>query len=223
MTDTTTWWQRTQGNALYYYSRLLSKSCNINIEGQHHWEEILTAKRPVLWSFWHQQLVPFISFGDLYFDKPNYIMVTVGGARGGILNTYARRMGTNPHSVDMEGNPVKSGRTLVKIIKALRSGKHSFLAPDGPDGPAYQPKKGVSFLARKSRAAILPFGAWSTSAYQLKRWDRYIMPFPRTRIQIVIGKPIFTEPKMDDSKLLTRIQQALHQVRNRAQMLAAKP
>lgn len=214
------WWGRLQGNSLYVYCRLLSATTSIRLHGGAHIETAFASGRPLLWSFWHQQAMPYMLFGDRFLDRRTIAMITAGGQRGESLGTLARRMQAEPYPVDMEGNPMQAGRAVLNVVRALRKGKQSFIAPDGPDGPVYVAKRGVSYLARKAGAVVLPVGAWTRQALQLRRWDRYLVPLPFARIQIVVGEPIWAEAQETDDNLLAQLSPALHTVRAQAIALA---
>lgn len=48
----------------------------------------------------------------------------------------------------------------------------------------------MAFLAARSGARVIPLGAYSPDAYQLRRWDRYALPLPFARIRIVICRSL---------------------------------
>lgn len=214
------WWGQLQGHGLFMYCRLLSATTTIRLWGGAHIETAFASGRPLLWSFWHQQAMVYVLFGDRYLDRRTIAMITASGQRGESLGTLARRMQAEPFPVDMAGNPVQAGRSVLNVVRALRQGKQSFIAPDGPDGPAYVAKRGVSYLARKARAVVLPVGAWTRQALQLRRWDRYLVPLPYARIQVVVGEPIWAETQQSDDDLLAQLRPALHAARAQAIALA---
>lgn len=213
-------WRRLQGSALFLYSRLLAGTARVRLEGWQNYVEVHEGGRPLLWSFWHGQLMPFITFGQRYLDPRDFVVITVGDERNDTLGTFARRLGGASVGVDMQGNPFAAGRGVLRVIKAMKSGRQSVLAPDGPDGPAFTPKAGVAFLAQKAQATILPVGAWTRHAYQLQRWDRYLLPLPFARYHVVVGRPLPVQADGDREQLLQQITDRLHEVRERAQALA---
>lgn len=162
----------------------------------------------------------FIALADRKLDPRQFTAVTVGDERGDTLGMLARRLGGTPHRVDMSGNPVAAGRAVLRVIQAMQAGKQSIIAPDGPDGPAYTAKDGVAYLARKAGANILPLGVFTRSALFLNRWDSYLLPLPFSRFHVVIGPPIGVGRKDDLHDVLQRVSIALHDVRDRAQVLA---
>jgi lysophospholipid acyltransferase (LPLAT)-like uncharacterized protein len=120
----------------------------------------------------------------------------------------------------MGGNPVASGRSVLKLIKALKAGKETVLFPDGPDGPAFTPKPGIAYLARKAAAAIIPTAVWTKSGIHLRRWDRYLVAFPFARLHVAIGEPLYIDETMAEADVLGRVAEANNAIRTRAQLLA---
>lgn len=213
-------WRAIQGNFLYVYSRLLTRTARIRVEGWENLERARDTGQPVLWSLWHGQVMAFVTFGKRYLDARDFVAIMVGDDRGDTLGTFAQRLGGDTFRVDMTGNPFAAGRAVLRVIQAMRSGKQSVIAPDGPDGPAFVPKPGVAFLAIKAEAMILPVGIWVRPAVSLRRWDRYLLPLPFARYHAVIGEPLPAMRHADRDELLGKISASLHGVRTRAQILA---
>jgi lysophospholipid acyltransferase (LPLAT)-like uncharacterized protein len=214
-------WRHFQGNALFAYFRLLNMTARWDIEGQDNIASAKSSGRPLVWAFWHGQAMPFVQYADRFEDNSSFIVIVVGDARFDVLSTVSARFQTDSSfAVDMGGNPVAAGRAVLNALKALKRGRQLVLAPDGPDGPAFVPKEGVAFLARKAAAAVLPVGAWTRQAIQLRRWDRYLIPLPFGRIHVTFGRPILCDAKMESETLLATISEALHGARSRAQVMA---
>ncbi|MCP4417321.1 MAG: hypothetical protein GY805_11920 [Chloroflexi bacterium] len=208
------------GNALAFYHRVLVRTVRWQIEGQANVSKAQASGRPLLWLFWHEQLSIFITYAVRFVGGDKFTIVTLGGDdRGDILSILASSLGASPYGVDMQGNPMAAGRSVLRIIQAMKGGKESFLAPDGPDGPAFEPKPGASFLARKAEAAVIPVGGFTNAGYALRRWDRYLAPFPFARLRIVFGQPLFINKRDKDEVVTERIVGALtavyHQARDR--------
>lgn len=213
-------WRSLQGYGLFIYGRSVSKTARFRIEAWDNLEKAKCKGRPVLWALWHGQLMPFVAFGDRYLDPSQFVAIMVGDERRDTLGTLASRLGGKTISVDMSGHPFAAGRAVLRVIREIQKGSHSVIAPDGPDGPAFVAKPGVAFLAQKANATILPVGAWTKHAIQLRRWDRYLLPLPFANVHVTIGAPFEVEAHEDKEELLRRISNSLHQVRARAQILA---
>lgn len=213
-------WRALQGQGLFLYTRVLSTTGRFRVEGWRNLEAAARSQRPLLWALWHGQLMAFVAFGDRFLEPSEFVAVMVGDERGDTLGALSRRLGGKTFRVDMSGNPVAAGRAVLRVIQAMKEGYKSVIAPDGPDGPAFVPKRGVAFLARKARAVIVPIGIWSRPAVHLHRWDRYLLPLPFARYHVSIGKPLTVERGDEQDQLLRQISYALHQQRTRAQVLS---
>jgi hypothetical protein len=206
-----------QGNMLALYHRILARTVRWEIEGQINISKAMVSKRPLLWLFWHEQLSLFVTYLVRFVGGEKFTIVTLGGdPRGDVLSTFAATLGATPYGVDMQGNPMAAGRKVLRIIEAMKGGKDSFLAPDGPDGPAFTPKAGASFLARKAEAAVIPVGGFTKAGYALRRWDNYLVPLPFARLYMVFGEPIFINRRDKDEVASEKIAGALTAVYDQA-------
>lgn len=217
MKSITSLWPQIEGESLYLYHRLVGKTIRWKFHGKGNLSLAKSSGRPILWAFWHEQLSPFIMYGDRYVGGENFCIVRVGDPRGDILERLASRMGGSSFGVDMQGNPMAAGRAVLRVIQAMKAGKDSFIAPDGPDGPAFEPKKGVAFLARKAEAVVIPVGVVARPLLRLQRWDKYQIPIPFSTIHFHYGEPITAKKSDDEPELLNRISTALSNIRFTAQ------
>jgi len=96
-------------------------------------------------------------------------------------------------------------RALLEII---RGGKVCDLAltVDGSRGPAEKVKAGAIFLASNSGLPLVPISCVSPRSWRLKSWDRFIIPKPFSRVEIVMGKHIVVPPNItkDDIRRFAR-------------------
>jgi hypothetical protein len=85
----------------------------------------------------------------------------------------------------------KGERALLGLVDGLRKGRDIALAVDGPRGPIYEAKQGITYLAGKLNKPIVPV---STSAKRFwileKIWDKYLLPRPFSKGVIVYGEPV---------------------------------
>jgi lysophospholipid acyltransferase (LPLAT)-like uncharacterized protein len=214
-------WRQFEGDAIYWYQRLVGKTVRWQIEGKDNLRLAQASERPFLWSLWHGLSLPFIMYGYRFMDPRDFCVVVVGDERSDVLQRLAELIQANTYAVDMGGNPMAAGRAVLRVIQAMKKGKQSMLAPDGPDGPAFMAKPGIAFLARKTEGVILPVGAWAWPVVELPRWDRYLIPLPFAKICIAFGEPIFANKDGDEMVLTETIAQALTAVRHRARQMAS--
>jgi lysophospholipid acyltransferase (LPLAT)-like uncharacterized protein len=111
----------------------------------------------------------------VWYMKPIHVLLRLMGVKKIIL-------GSSGHS----------GRDAADLlVDYLRLGYSTVINPDGPNGPAFVPKKGIIHLSLKSKVPIVPLRFSSSSYQELKTWDRKKFPRPFSTIEIKIGKPIF--------------------------------
>ncbi|MBK9050252.1 MAG: hypothetical protein IPL78_04795 [Chloroflexi bacterium] len=220
MSDFHTRWLRFQGYALFRYARLVTRTARFRVEGWANAEKARATGRPLIWTTWHGLGMTYLNFGDRFLDANNFMAIVVGDERSNVLAELGSRLGGQPVAIDMQGNPVASGRSVLKLIRALKAGRETVLFPDGPDGPAFVPKPGIAYLARKAAAVIMPIGVWTKWGVHLSRWDRYLVPFPGAELHVTIGEPLFIDETMKDEDVLARVTEANNAIRTRAQILA---
>jgi lysophospholipid acyltransferase (LPLAT)-like uncharacterized protein len=62
------------------------------------------------------------------------------------------------------------------------------ITPDGPRGPRFVFKPGAILLSQMSQRPILPM-AYASSRATLFHWDKFVLPWPFSRIVIAVGAP----------------------------------
>lgn len=78
-------------------------------------------------------------------------------------------------------------RTLLRAMET--GGGLAGMALDGPRGPRRMPKPGSLWLARKRASPVVPVWVDARRAFRLKSWDRSLIPWPFSRVTVLIGKP----------------------------------
>jgi lysophospholipid acyltransferase (LPLAT)-like uncharacterized protein len=94
------------------------------------------------------------------------------------------------------GGHVIRGSTTHTGARALRDyydglvkqGISPAITPDGPKGPRFVFKPGAILLSQMSQRPILPM-AYAASRATLFQWDKFVLPWPFSRIVIAIGAP----------------------------------
>ena len=208
-----------KGNALYLYSSIVSKTCRFGISGEERLIQVLESGKPIIGTSWHGMTQMVLGSMRKYVDLSTLVTIFPDDYRGEILAIFAGRLGVRSRLLNLAGDSTMDiGRKLVHIIKSISSGDNFLIHPDGPEGPAYVVKPGLTFIAKKTGATILPLGCYCRNAYHVPRWDRYTYPFPFSRIQVHVGKPL-TIP--DTATDLPSINLELADILNRASAQAA--
>jgi len=80
-----------------------------------------------------------------------------------------------------------------EIVRYLRTGYSTMLAPDGPSGPRRVLKRGVLHMAALSGVPIVPLRFSVSPRVELPSWDAKRIPVPFSRMHVAIEPPIFVE------------------------------
>ncbi len=93
----------------------------------------------------------------------------------------------------VRGSSSRGGmRALASMVHKLRQPQtDAVFAVDGPRGPYGVVKPGVLVAAENAGAHVIPAGAAAKRGLVLERaWDRFVLPYPFTRVDIVLGAPV---------------------------------
>ena len=86
---------------------------------------------------------------------------------------------------------------------------------DGPRGPIYEVKEGVTYLAGKLDKVIVPVATSAKRSWVLEKiWDKYLLPVPFTKGVVVYGQPIRVQGTSEQELEAKRaeLQQSLNRV-----------
>jgi len=77
-----------------------------------------------------------------------------------------------------------SKSVLLAAMKSLKEGSSVLLTPDGPKGPRYSMNAGAIALALHSKLPLLVVNYQPKNYWQLKSWDKFLIPKPFTTLDI---------------------------------------
>jgi hypothetical protein len=157
------------------------------VVGADHWNQSRQGDRPAIYLMWHEAILPL-----LWQRRGLGITIVVSAARDGqYLSDFARRLGYGT----IEGSSTRGGvRALVGAIRVLRTRGVVAFTPDGPRGPRRQLKPGFLAAAQRTGAMIFPMHASARWARRLDSWDRFLLPYPGARVDVVVGQPFEVAP-----------------------------
>jgi lysophospholipid acyltransferase (LPLAT)-like uncharacterized protein len=137
-----------------------------------------------IYAFWHgRQFLLFHSHRD------SGVIIPASESRDGEIQAgILKRFG---FEVVRGSSKRKGDRALLGMVDGLRKGKNVALAVDGPRGPVYEVKQGITYLAGKLDKPIVPV-ITSAKRYWIldKIWDKYLLPVPFTTGVVIYGEPI---------------------------------
>ena len=73
-------------------------------------------------------------------------------------------------------------QVLLQAFKSIKKGQEILITPDGPKGPRHSMSDGAIGIALKSKLPIFVMNFQSKSYWQLKSWDKFVIPKPFGKI-----------------------------------------
>ena len=138
----------------------------------------------MIYAFWHGR--QFLLF---HSHRNTGIVIPASESRDGEIQ--ARILKSFGFDVVRGSSKRKGDRALLGLVDRLRKGKSLALAVDGPRGPIYEAKQGVTYMAGKLNKPIVPVMTGAKRFWLLEKiWDKYLLPKPFTRGVIMYGEAI---------------------------------
>ena len=172
----------------------LGLTTRLSIEGEENFLRFRRQRTPVIFVFWHGQLLPLIR---RHRNQGAVVLVSQHGDGETITRVLERHgFGT------VRGSSTRGGsRGLRGLIRAARAGHDLAVTPDGPRGPAREFKPGALLAARLTGLPLIPLAASASAAWYLGSWDRFMIPRPLARVRIRYGSPRWIPRDADDATL----------------------
>jgi lysophospholipid acyltransferase (LPLAT)-like uncharacterized protein len=168
--------------------RLFWSTCRVvRVMGDEHMAGALAKSPSLIPVYWHQH--------QLFCAK--YLLAQSSrGLKLGFLISPSVDGEIGVMIVSHFGGHVIRGSTTHTGARALRDyydglvkqGVSPAITPDGPKGPRFVFKPGAILLSQMSQRPILPM-AYAASRATLFQWDKFVLPWPFSRIVIAIGAP----------------------------------
>jgi len=163
--------------------RLLGCTWRVTTSGEQVIDAVHAGGRAAIFAFWHGQFLPLE-----YVYRGRGIHVLSSWHRDGELS--ARLMAALGFGVVRGSTSRGSARGLLGMLSKVKEGRDLAITPDGPRGPSERVQRGILFLAEKSGCPIVPIGVAARPSKRLTSWDRFIVPYPFSRIAVVFGEPV---------------------------------
>ncbi|MDD5308373.1 MAG: lysophospholipid acyltransferase family protein [Deltaproteobacteria bacterium] len=179
--------------------RLLRSTWRVSLSGL-----LPTGEAPRVFCFWHGRQA-----GLFAHPRQRSVAVLSSLSRDGDVQA---RVLTRLGFTVLRGSSSRGGAAGLKgLVAALRDGADAAFAVDGPRGPLHRVKKGALVAARLAGATIVPVSARASRSWIFeKAWDRYLLPKPFARVEIVRGEGIEAPADSSIEDLRARLEAALH-------------
>jgi hypothetical protein len=129
-----------------------------------------------------------------YFDyvkkrnqTPGLAAMVSASKDGGFLTGILACFNVQP----VRGSSSRRGpQALLELTTWAGLGYDLAITPDGPRGPVYVVQEGVMSLAQLTGLPIVPVSYSVNWKIRLKSWDRFQIPLPFSRCEMIYAKPI---------------------------------
>ena len=195
------------GYFFYTYAGLVHHTARWSYENTQFHEAVYAKRGRVIFTYWHEFYLAFLAYG--YFMKgEDFTCIALGGPKGRGFRVIARLFGASMY-LTKKGDKEVNRRAVAGVIKEMHElGKNTFIAVDGPNGPARQVKFGVAKVAEQAEGVILPIKLLVSGKIRIPRWDSQIVPLPFARIRVIYGEPVFGN--QDRAEIVAKTARSLH-------------
>jgi hypothetical protein len=196
----------------YCLLKLIHFTSRYRYKGLEHLEGLREKGEQSIWVAWHNRLL-----GSMVVHAGRNMGPIASQSKDGeLISRVGLMMGYTP----IRGSSSRGGAKALKaMIRHLRAGFDIVFTPDGPRGPRYRVQQGAAAAARITGRPILPLGVSAKRKIVFNSWDRFQLPLPFGRIQVVYGKPIYVTREDDLDEVAEKIRVALMQANDEADRL----
>ncbi len=132
---------------------------------------------------WHGEL--FMSpqaYRKIHKDQPASAIIS-SHFDGSLIAGTLQMLGIRP----LRGSTKKGAKqVLLQAFKSIRKGEEVLITPDGPRGPRHSMSDGAVGIALKSDLPIFIMNFTADNYWQLKSWDRFLIPKPFTKVDFYL-------------------------------------
>jgi len=91
-------------------------------------------------------------------------------------------------------------QVLLQAFKSIKSGEEVLITPDGPRGPRHHMSDGAIGIALKSKLPIFVMNYRAEKYWQLKSWDKFVIPKPFTKVDFYLQSISLEGMELDEAK-----------------------
>lgn len=191
----------------WLYCQLCYRTQRVEYADKARLQEYMQAEKPSIFVLWHGRMM----FMPILASVPKRCCVVVsrhgdGGMIATVLGLFGIRTirGSSSKRLGAKAIPVRDrgGRSaIVAALKALATGQHLVVTPDGPRGPRMRVNSKVAEIAARAGVAVVPV-TFSCSRHRIiHSWDRFMVPLPFGRTVVMVGEPLyFTSHAKDEGR-----------------------
>ncbi len=174
---------------VYILAKVLFKTCRITVHNEKYKDQIVARGNHFIGSFFHYGFL----YTFYYAQKTSGVVMVSSSKDGEYISRLAEKFGFET----VRGSRNRGGMAaLKKLIRLMREGRNGGIVADGSQGPARVVQSGIIMLASRTGIPVLPT-LWSCNRYvRFNSWDKTIIPYPFSHIQIFFGEPLDVPAKI---------------------------
>ncbi|HUJ70078.1 MAG TPA: lysophospholipid acyltransferase family protein [Syntrophorhabdales bacterium] len=187
--------------AIYLFLLLLGATMRITQVNREKADRLWQDRQGVIVCFWHGRLLamPFA-----YMGSRAKVLISRHGD-GEFIARVIKYFGLGAVRASYRKATVGSIR---EILAELKQGTIVGITPDGPKGPRYRIKEGIVEIAKLAQRPILPVAYGADRKKVFASWDRFVLPYPFSRILFLWGDPVYV-PKEASGNAVEQIRRDL--------------
>ena len=156
---------------------------------------------PAIYCIWHNRLALcmklYFKFGRPRHPSPGLAGLVSASRDGALLARIFEHFGVEA----VRGSSSRrGGQALLELTTWAERGYDLAITPDGPRGPRYEVQGGVISTAQLTGLPIVPVSYHLNWKIQSKSWDRFQIPLPFARCEIVTGRVLRVPREASDAE-----------------------
>ena len=156
---------------------------------------------PGIYCVWHNRLalclIEYYGYAKKRNQTPGMAAMVSASKDGGFLASVLECFGVQP----IRGSSSRRGpQALLELTGWAERGYDLAITPDGPRGPRYVVQPGIIALAQITGLPIIPASENLGWKIQAKSWDRFQIPLPFSRCEMIFGQPIRVPRQASDAE-----------------------
>ena len=189
------WWSRPLGHLLWFFITLICFTLRKKVTGR---TDMLQSRQSIV-ALWHNRIfIPCYIYRYVLRGRIPMSMLTSASKDGAMLAAVAQDYGMRA----VRGSSRRRGAVgFMDMVRELAEGCHMCITPDGPKGPLYHCHPGVIKLASLSGAPVLPLRIRYSWCWRAGSWDRFIVPFPFSRVELEVCEPLQVPRELSEQEL----------------------
>ena len=189
----------------------------VSVTGEENLLKLIKSGKPIMLCVWHGRLL-FPSWYIRHYTTLH--IISSRHADSEILAHILRKWGYGL----IRGSTKKGGISVIReMTKIFSKGGMIAVTNDGPKGPARIAKSGSIGLAIKNNVKIITVTGSATKYWQMKSWDRFMLPKPFGKIQIVVSDPMeITEQLSTSDEEVRFLSEFINYYQDKADRLTGK-